>query len=496
MGEQLICALRDAIEQGTLPPGTRLPSTRDLALDLRVSRGLVVGVYERLTAEGRLTAKRGSGTVVSRVSIGSRDPRERQPSKAAGGADVAPAGIGRASLAGPGTFDRAAPNGHRALGRQTQPSGVLALRPGVPDLGLFPRAAWRRAYERAVALAADADFDYGDPAGAFRLRAELAAYLGRIRAARVDVERLVVTSGSTQAFALIGQVLRAAHSRAGRVCRIAVEDPGSPAISACLAAQGLRPVPVPVDADGIDVGALAVSGVDAVLVTPAHQYPTGAVLAPRRRTAILEWARRTDALIIEDDFDAELRYDREPIGCLQGLAPEQVMLVGSASRTLAPALRMGWLVSPRGWWAELCDAKRLADGGGPALEQLAFAELLAGVAYDRHLRRARRALRERRETLVAQVRRHLPNAAVTGASGGLHLTIALPRGFDDATLAARARSEGLGLLALSELRFNAEGTRARGASDPQGASGLVLGFAGSSPSELASAVRTIQQLLS
>ncbi|MBT8227961.1 MAG: PLP-dependent aminotransferase family protein [Dactylosporangium sp.] len=467
VGEQLICALRDAIEHGRLPQGTRLPSTRDLAVDLGVSRGLVVGAYERLVAEGRLAARRGRGTVVTAQSeVNAAEPGPERP-------------------AGHGT------------GIPTRPSAepaVVALRPGVPDLGTFPRTAWRKAYERALALAADADLDYGDPAGAFRLRAELAAYLTRIRAARVDVDRLMITSGETQAFALLAETLRVAG-----VARIGVEDPGSRAVATRLAWHGLEPVAVAVDERGIDVAALDRAGLTTVVVTPAHQYPTGVVLMPDRRVALLDWARRTGSLIIENDYDAELRYDREPVGCLQGLAPEHVMLVGSVSTTLAPALRLGWLASPRAWRADLHRSRSLADGGGPVLEQLAFAELLAGAAYDRHLRRMRRVLRERRSTLVTALRRHLPSARVGGAAAGLHLTIELPDGTDDVALATRAQAAGIGVLALSDCLLQAGGAAAPADfADPatrNRRTGLVLGYAAQSSHELARAVRGLAHLI-
>ena len=447
MGEQLICALRDAIEQGRLPAGTRLPSSRDLAVDLRVSRGLVVGAYERLIAEGRLAAKRGAGTVVTGQvdqAVASEDqPDSMYIAEAArtSGADAA----------------------------------VAPLRPGIPDLGMFPRTAWRRAYERALIFAADADFDYGDPAGAFRLRAELSAYLGRMRAARVDVDRLLVTSGATQSFSLVAEVMVASG-----MTRIGVEDPGGRAVADCFASRGVVAVPIPVDGDGIEVGRLERSRVSAVVLTPAHQFPTGVVLAPGRRAALLDWARRTGGIVVEDEYDAELRYDREPVGCMQGLAPEHVILVGSVSRTLAPALRLGWLVSPTSWRAALRAAKSAADGGGPTLEQLAFAELLAGAAYDRHLRRVRRTMRERREALVTAVRTYLPSARITGVAAGLHVTVELPQGGSDLELVERARALGLAPLALSELTRRADG--------PQG---LVLGYAPHSPHELARAVRAL-----
>jgi GntR family transcriptional regulator / MocR family aminotransferase len=439
LAEQLAGALRAAIGDGRLPPGTRLPSTRGLATDLRVSRGVVVGAYEQLAAEGRLTGRRGSGTVVAAIAAPTID-RGRIP-------DV--------------------------------PRGVAPLRPGVPDLGMFPRAAWRRAYEAALSEALDADLDYGDPAGAPRLRQELAGYLGRVRAARVDAGALIVTTGAAQAFAIVAAALREIGET-----RIGIEDPGSAPIRTHFEAQGVRPVPIPVDADGLDVAALARTRLRAVLVTPAHQSPTGVVLAPARRAALVEWARRVDGLVVEDDYDAEFRYDRDPVGCLQGLAPDVVALVGSVSKALAPAFRMGWLAVPGPLLERASGAKAAADLGGPVVEQLAFARLLAGGGYDRHLRRARRVYRHRRDAVVQALARHLPQARVSGVAAGLHLVVELPDGVDDLAVAAAARAEGLGPLPLSPLRLR-----------PGGRPGLVIGYAAHSPNELDAAVQRLAKVV-
>jgi GntR family transcriptional regulator/MocR family aminotransferase len=440
VGEQVTAALRGAIVAGRLTPGTRLPSTRDLAVDLGLSRGLVVAAYEQLVAEGRLVSQRGSGTVVSL----STTPSTVEP-------DVAD---GR---------------------HQT----VAPLRPGVPDLGMFPRTAWRRSYERALSTAMDADLDYGDPAGAPKLRHELAAYLGRVRAALVEPACIALTTGAAQAFTLLAKVLVAA----GRT-RIGFEDPGPTSIRHLLASHGLRPVPVPVDADGIDVDALTRARIGAVYVTPAHQFPTGVVLAPARRTALVDWARQTGALIVEDDYDAEFRYDRDPVGCLQGLAPDVVALVGSVSRALAPGIRLGWLVAPRQISDRLATAKLMADHGGPVLEQLALADLLAGGGYDRHVRRVRRVHRQRRDAMVAALGRYLTTGSVSGVAAGLHLVVELPPGMDDAAIAARAHDAGLGPMALSQLRVQARGRP-----------GLVLGYAAHSAHELGRAVRLLGRLV-
>ena len=434
LGDQLAVALRDAISAGRLTPGARLPSSRELATELRLSRGVVVAAYEQLVAEGRLLSRRGSGTVVAPV------PSVVTPPSATGSdlADVE----------------------------------NLPLRPGLPDLSLFPRGAWRRAYEHALATVADAELGYGDPAGAPRLRTEMAGYLGRVRAARLGPDDLVMTTGAAQAFAILAELLRSDGARA-----VALEDPGSPGIRGHLAHHGLELVPVPVDGDGLDVAALERTRAPAVLVTPAHQFPTGVLLAPARRSALVDWARRTGGLIIEDDYDAEFRYDRDPVGCVQGLAPDVVAHLGSVSKALAPALRLGWLAVPPDRGAQARRIKAAADLGGPVLEQLAFAELIGSGGYDRHLRRARRAQRESRDALVSALAEKLPGARVSGIAAGLHLVVELPDGVDDAAVAARARAAGLGPVALSSTRLG-----------PPGPPGLVLGYAGQTPNRLADAV--------
>jgi GntR family transcriptional regulator / MocR family aminotransferase len=441
LGDQLAVGLREAISAGRLAPGTRLPSSRDLAAELRLSRGVVVAAYEQLIAEGRLLSRRGSGTVVAPAPT------------------VAPPPV-------PARSDLVDVE-------------HLPLRPGLPDLSTFPRTAWRRSYERALAGATDADLGYGDPAGAPRLRQEMASYLGRVRAARLAADDLVMTTGAAQAFAIVAELLRAAGADA-----IGLEDPGSPGIRGHLEHHGLRLVPIPVDGAGLDVDALARSGVRAVLVTPAHQFPTGVVLAPGRRALLVDWARHRGGLIVEDDYDAEFRYDRDPVGCLQGLAPDVVAHLGSVSKALAPALRLGWLAVPPEHQPAVRRIKAAADLGGPVLEQLAFADLVASGGYDRHLRRARRPQRESRDALVAAVARYLPGTRVSGIAAGLHLVVELPAGVDDAALAERAREHGLGPVPLSSTRLG-----------PPGPPGLVLGYAAHTPDQLTAAVGRLATLL-
>ncbi|MGN9906332.1 MocR-like pyridoxine biosynthesis transcription factor PdxR [Phytohabitans sp. LJ34] len=436
LADQLIDALRDAIADGRLAPGTRLPSSRALAADLKLSRGVVVEAYEQLVAEGRLLSRQGAGTVVAALTS---EPVRRP----------------------------AEPPDQQAM--------AVLLRPGVPDLGMFPRAAWRRVYEKTLAHMADAALDYGDPSGARRLRAELASYLGRVRGARVSPGQMIVTTGAAQGFAVLAAALRD-----GGATAIGFEEPGSYGVRGHLESHGLRLVPVPVDGDGLDVAALERSGVPAVFVTPAHQFPTGVVLAPARRAALVEWARRTGGLIVEDDYDAEFRYDRDPVGCLQGIAPDTVAYIGSVSKALAPALRLGWLAVPEKWRDAVAERKAWADLGGPVLEQLAFAEMLAGGGYDRHLRRARLEHRRRRDALVAALRRHMPGLRISGVAAGLHLVVELPEGVDDEALAERARAAGLGPLPLSRMRLASGGPP-----------GLVLGYAANPPGELETAVQQL-----
>ena len=463
LGDQLTSALRAAIADGRLAPGARLPSSRQLAADLRVSRGVVVGAYEQLVAEGRLLSERGAGTSVADTpAVPCSAPIYAPPE--------------RSRVAYMGAEQSLLNSSHAGAFGGNLPAD---LRPGQPDLTAFPRTAWRRAYEQALAAATPADLGYSDATGAPRLRQTLADYLGRVRAARLTADDVVVTTGAAQAFTLIAH-----HLRGTGADRIGIEEPGSPGIRQHLEAQGLRLVPIPVDDDGLDVDALNASGVPAVLVTPAHQYPTGVVLAPHRRAALIAWARATGKLIIEDDYDAEFRYDRDPVGCLQGLAPDVVAHLGSASKALAPALRLGWLCPPKDRAASVRAAKAAADYGGPTLEQLAFAHLLATGGYDRHLRQARRAHRQRRDALVAALAAEMPGCRVHGVAAGLHLVVELPPGTDDAALAAKAYAKGLGPVPLSATRLTKGGPP-----------GLVIGYAGQTPDRIAASVRRLSELI-
>ncbi|MDH6549204.1 GntR family transcriptional regulator/MocR family aminotransferase [Streptomyces sp. SAI-208] len=385
-------ALREAVRTGRLAPGTRLPSSRALAADLGIARNTVADAYADLVAEGWLTARQGSATRVSDRTV------------------VPPAG--------------AAPR-PREPGRPTH-----NLVPGTPDLASFPRAEWLKAARRALATAPYQALDYGDPRGRVELRTALAEYLSRARGVRADPDRILVCAGFSHGLRLLGAVLRARGART-----VAVESYGLDVHWNLLAAAGLRTVPLPFDERGTDPGEL--TDQDAVLLTPAHQFPMGGTLHRDRRAAVVEWARRTGGLVVEDDYDGEFRYDRQPVGALQGLDPDHVVHAGTASKSLAPGLRLGWLVLPPGLMEEVLAVKGGIDTCG-SLDQLTLAEFLTSGAYDRHVRAARLRYRRRRDALVAELARRAPRVHATGIAAGLHVVLGLPPGTEQPALRAAA----------------------------------------------------------
>lgn len=438
---QLEERLRIAVRAGTLSPGTALPSTRLLAADLGLSRGVVVDAYAQLTAEGYLEARGGSATRVAAQAGQSADRGVTAP----------------------------------------EPTRLrYNFRPGVPDLSLFSRRDWIAAVRTALHAAPDAALGYGDPCGPPVLRKALAAYLGRVRGVVADAERLVVCTGFTQGLVLLGHALRTL----GHDC-LAVEDPSHPEQRMLIEQVGLRPIPISVDGDGIRVDELTRSAARAVLVTPAHQFPLGMALAPARRAALLAWARERKALVIEDDYDAEYRYDRAPIGALQGLAPEQVLYAGSASKMLAPALRLGWLVLPTELAHTVAAIKYRSDLGSPVIEGLAFAHVLESGALDRHLRRVRLKYRARRDALVAALARHIPVAQVRGIAAGLHALVELPTECDEQALVAEAARRGIGIYGVSDYYASGNGVRPA----------LVLGYAALSEPAIEAGIAELGRLI-
>ncbi|MGW4500995.1 MocR-like pyridoxine biosynthesis transcription factor PdxR [Micromonospora sp. NPDC004336] len=427
-------ALRDAIRDGRLAPSTRLPATRALAAQLGLSRGTVSAAYDQLVAEGWLVARVGSGTEVSPL-------RRTAPAPA------------------------------------TPPPGPTAprydLRPGSPDLGTFPVTAWLRATRRALAAAPPAAYGYGDPRGRIELRAALADYLGRARGVLADPDRIIVATGYVQALVLLVSVLR----DEGRPV-LAMEDPGLAFHREVARRQGGTVLPLPVDAHGARTDLLgrgALADVAAAVLTPAHQYPTGVTLAPERRRALTRWARDRDALVVEDDYDGEFRYDRQPVGAVQGTAPEQVAYVGTAAKTLGPALRLAWLVLPARLVEPVVAAKRHLDLHSETIGQLALADLIVTHGYDRQVRAVRRHYRRRRDLLLDRLDaaggRYVRGGGryvVGGVAAGLHALVELPpAGPTEAEVLAEAARQGLAVGSLDRLR-HAPG------SGPQG---LVVGYA-------------------
>ncbi len=444
---QLESALREAIRSGRLVGGERLPSSRELARRLGVSRGLVQECYGQLQAEGFLSSRGGSATRVAHEASA-------------------------AAITPPSTQDRAP--------RPNLPP-VADFRTAVPDLAHFPRADWSWAVREVCRTAPNAALVYGDPAGRAELREVLAGYLRRVRGAVAAPADVIVSGGFAQGLTIMLRVLHAAGAR-----RVAFEDPGYNDVRVLVsAAPGIEPVPVPVDEAGIDVAALAASDPDAVVLTPAHQWPTGVVLAPERRQALVAWARRRSAVLIEDDYDAEFRYDREPVGALQSLAPDRVVLLGTVSKALAPAMRLGWIVCPPGLLAAATAEKLRTDRGSPALDQLALARLIQSGRYDRHLRRMRTLYAGRRTALVEAMADHAPAVRLSGLAAGFHVVAHLPEHIDEASLVAAARERSVAVYAMQDWRTSTVDA------PPQ----LVLGFGNLDARAITAGIAAIADLL-
>jgi GntR family transcriptional regulator/MocR family aminotransferase len=435
---QLERSLREAIRTGRLRPGVRLPSSRALAADLRVTRGVVIAAYQQLIAEGYLTSRQGWGTVVNAITV----PGGPQP-------------------------------------RRPQPAGVrYDFRPGVPDVGLFPHAAWARATRTAMRSLPGRSLAYGDPAGLPVLRETLADYLGRVRGISCGPDDVVVCNGFSHGLSVLARVL----AERG----IAVEDPGHPDWREQIEWAGGACHPIEVDDEGLRVDRLSASGAGAVLTTPAHQYPTGVVLSAGRRIDLVDWARTSGGYIIEDDYDAEYRYDRQPVGALQGVAPDHVIHAGSLSKSLAPGLRLGWLVVPPALRDAVVAARSRGDRFTTSIIQATVAEFVQRGDLDRHLRRTRRSYHQRRDALIAALRRHLPACRMTGISAGLHVLVRLPGGTDATRLAATAARHGILVQPLD--RYQAGPARGR-------SSALVMGYSRLTPHQIEDGIHDLATAL-
>lgn len=523
--------LRLAIADGRLPVGSRLPATRVLAAELHVSRGVITEAYQRLSEDGHVAGRGRNGTVVVAAPANARfdaqvnaqlaappnaqlhtpsntqlhtppntqldtqmndrppTPANAHPAVPANAQPHAPASVHLAAplrARPPAPADPppspsalfAAPPGTDIFDALRATPARIDLSPGMPDLAAFPRAAWLRA-ERTVfkELPASA-FGYGDPRGVQPLRIAVANWLARNRGIRADPGDVVIAAGTAQTLTLLGQVLHGDGIRA-----VAVEDPGSLGARQHLRNGGLATPPVPVDAEGIRVDELRATDAPAVLLTPAHQFPTGVVLGGERRRDLMRWAIERDGVIIEDDYDAEHRYDRAPVPALRSLLAEHVCYAGSVSKLLAPALRIGWALAPPRYRDALVAAKRFADLGNAVLPQLVLAQLMESGALERQLRLLRGRHRRRRDAMIAAVRTHLPQAVVHGAAAGLHLTITFDAGFRDTDLAAAALARGVKVQPLS--------WHSQRPHPP----GLVLGYAAPTANDIAEGMATLGETL-
>lgn len=430
---QLAAAVRDGVRSGRLRRGTSLPPTRRLASELGVSRGVVVEAYQQLVAEGYLTSRTGGYTEVAAAPA----PERPRPAPPAGPQPVVDFGYGRY------------------------------------DVANFPRAPWLRSIRRAFAQAPNERFGYLTGRGVPELHEALSDYLNRVRGTAAAPDAVVVCNGYAQGIALLVQVLTARGAR-----RIAVEDPSADDdLRPLAAAAGLELVGVPVDGDGVRTDLLDDVAADALVLTPSHQWPTGGVLPAPARAAVLRWAAARGALVVEDDYDAEYRYDRTPVGAMQGLAPDLVAYAGSASKTLAPGLRLGWLVLPRHLVDDVAAAKLVADRGSPVLDQLAFADFLAHGEFDRHLRRMRPIYRRRRDALLDALTARLPDLEPAGVSAGLHLVAWLPPDLDEAAVVAAAGRQGVRVNGVAQYRLS-----------PTGRGGLIFGYSALSERAVANGV--------
>jgi GntR family transcriptional regulator/MocR family aminotransferase len=465
LSDWLADQLRLAISDGRLPLGSKLPATRVLAADLRVSRGVVTETYQRLTEDGHIVGRGRAGTIVVAAPLAA-------PTGAPTG------GVHRRSAAGgadPRALFAAEPGSDIFDALRAVPARI-DLAPGVPDLAAFPRVAWLRAERAVLNELTPADFRYGDPSGTPALRRAVADWLARNRGIRADPADVVIVAGVAQSIGLLAQVL----GRAG-ISEIAVEDPGSLGVHQHLRNWGMATPPVAVDAEGIRVDELRASGAPAALLTPAHQFPTGVVLDGERRRELMGWAGE-GGLVIEDDYDAEHRYDRPPVPALRAMLAEQVCYTGSVSKLLAPALRLGWLLVPPRYLPDVRAAKRNADLGNPVLAQLVLARLMESGEMERQLRFVRGRHRRRRDAMISAIAAHLPGASVHGAAAGLHLMITFDGPFEDADLAGAALARGVKVQPLS---WHAQRTHPPG---------LVLGYAANTTTEINEGVAILGEI--
>jgi GntR family transcriptional regulator/MocR family aminotransferase len=463
---QIYLHLRRSILSGRFPSGGRLPSTRDLADQLHVSRTVVLLAYDQLLAERYVVGQRGSGTF---VAIALSSDRTARPKKSIhlrlsrfGAAAVGAAGI-------PGFSEKRSVS-HRydfKFGRSES------------DLETFPFEMWRRILLRRARTASVAELDYGPAAGSTALREAICMHLRRSRAVVCDPSEVIVVSGSQQALDLITRVLLE------RGDRVAIENPSYLGTREILRAAGARLLPVPVDHDGLNPAELP-NDARLCFVTPSHQFPTGAILPLQRRIAVLEWARRQNSVIVEDDYDGEFRYEGQPLESLQGLdTEERTIYVGTFSRTVFPALRVGYLIVPKELTRAFTAAKWLNDQHSATLEQLTLAEFIRTGGYERHLRRVRRKNTARRRTLLEAIHTYLGDRVeVTGEGAGAHVVLWPKRRIAESSLVAQAAARGVGVYGIARY-FVTRPSRV----------GVVLGYARMREQEIKEGIERLGDVL-
>ena len=466
---QLCEWFRRAITDGRLAAGQRVPSSRSLAEELKVSRLTVVCAYEQLEAEGYLQTFRGAGTCIA-ASI----PELLRPGVArTGGAERKARGTRRTAKRAKQLLN---------MPEDPRPTIAAAFRVSLPALDHFPRRTWSRLISRHARSASIRDMAYGDPMGEPEFRAAIAEYLGAVRAVRCQPSQIMVTSGSQQAVQITLQALLEAGDP------VWVEEPGYPGTHRALIGSGCEPVPVPVDDEGLDVeeGTRRRPSARAAYVTPSHQYPLGMTLSAGRRIQLLNWAQRADAWIIEDDYDSEYRFGAEPITSLQGLdTDDRVIYIGTFSKVLFPALRMGYLVLPKDLIAAFRVVRDAVDIFPPVLYQRALTDFIRDGGFARHIRKMRTLYAARRQRMTVALERCFGDAVeIASAAAGLHLVVRLPKGIDDKAAAARATAAGIACIPLSACCLE---------SPHRG--GLILGYGGVAAERIDDAVRKLTRLV-
>ncbi len=466
VGRRIAQALRAAIANGELKAGEYLPSTRALSTSLGVARGTVTEAFEQLQAEGYLESQVGAGTRVAATLAEQaqpvRPPASRSPNTPAP-IELPPRAMRLARVAAAFT---------------PMPEVPFAI--AVPGGAVAPDDNWRRLGNRVRASRAAAPASYGDPRGLMELRSAIADYVRKSRAVHCEPGQVVITAGTQQGLYLAGRVLLSAGDR------VWAEDPAYPGMTAVLDDLDLVTTRVSVDAQGIDIDAAIAACPDAraAFVTPSHQYPLGMPMSMARRNALVAWAQRSNAWVVEDDYDSELRYAGHPFPSMQGLAPSRVIYLGTLSKVLFPSLRLGYVVAPLPLIDAFAGARALLDRHSPTADQHVLAAYMREGLFEAHIRRIRGVYAARRATLIAAIERHMPDDVTLQPSDqGMHLLLWLPQDFDDVQLAKTALAGGIVVRPISPMY--------EAAARP----GLMLGFGGFEPEELAAAAIRLRRII-